>query len=115
MSLFKKSAEPEPTPEPEASVHAPGGKKSAPTPTRREAEAARRARLNPQLSPKEARRRERQAQYAVRDKQFAAVEASPARTLMRDHVDAVAGGGSSLSLELRHSGAVAYGDVKAFN
>ena len=88
MSLFKKSAEPEPTPEPEAPVHAPGGKKSAPTPTRREAEAARRARLNPQLSPKEARRRERQAQYAVRDKQFAAVEASPARTLMRDHVDA---------------------------
>ncbi len=36
-------------------------------------------------------------------------------TLMRDHVDAVAGGGSSLSLELRHSGAVAYGAVKAFN
>ncbi len=86
MALFKKPAEPEPTPQPEASRA--DGRKTAPTPTRREAEAARRARLNPQLSPKEARKRDRQAQYAARDKQFATVEASPARTLMRDHVDA---------------------------
>ncbi len=86
MALFKKSAEPEPTPQ-AAPTHAPGGKKAAPTPTRREAEAARRERLNPTLSPKEARARDRQAQMAARDRQFAEAEATPARTLMRDHVD----------------------------
>ena len=86
MALFKKSAEPEPTPGP-TSTHVPGGKKSVPTPTRREAEAARRQRLNPTLSPKEAKARDRQAQMAARDRQFAEVEASPARLLMRDHVD----------------------------
>lgn len=86
MALFKKPADPEPTPQPEASRQ--DGRKSAPTPTRREAEAARRARMNPQLSPKEARQRDRQTQYAARDKQFAAVEASAPRVLMRDHVDA---------------------------
>jgi len=36
-------------------------------------------------------------------------------TLMRDHVDAVSGVGSSLRLELSHSGAVSYDSVKAFN
>ncbi|HMO46097.1 MAG TPA: flagellar hook capping FlgD N-terminal domain-containing protein [Rubrivivax sp.] len=36
-------------------------------------------------------------------------------TLMRDHVDAVTGGGSSLGLDLRHSGRVSYDAVKAFN
>lgn len=87
MALFKKPAESEPTPEPQAEASRTDGKKSAPTPTRREAEAARRARLNPQLSPKEARKRDRQTQYAARDRQFAAVEASAPRSLMRDHVD----------------------------
>ena len=86
MALFKKSAEPEPTPQ--QPVARTDGRKSAPTPTRREAEAARRARLNPQLSPKEARKRDRQTQYAARDREFAAQEASTGRTLMRDHVDA---------------------------
>jgi flagellar basal-body rod modification protein FlgD len=36
-------------------------------------------------------------------------------TLMRDHVTAVSTAGDSLSLELRHSGAVPYEQVKAFN
>ena len=36
-------------------------------------------------------------------------------TLMRDQVDAVSSAGSTLNLELRHSGAVAYDKVKAFN
>ncbi|MDO5533607.1 MAG: DUF3043 domain-containing protein [Propionibacteriaceae bacterium] len=85
MALFKKSDEPAPMPEP---THQPGAKKAAPTPTRREAEAARRQRLNPQLSPKEAKARARQAQYAARDRQLAEQEATPARTLMRKHVDA---------------------------
>jgi hypothetical protein len=36
-------------------------------------------------------------------------------TLMRDHVTAVSTAGDSLSLELRNSGTVPYGTVKAFN
>jgi flagellar basal-body rod modification protein FlgD len=36
-------------------------------------------------------------------------------TLMRDRVDAVSSAGNSLSLQLRHSGAVPYDTVKAFN
>jgi flagellar basal-body rod modification protein FlgD len=36
-------------------------------------------------------------------------------TLMRDHVDAVSGVGSTMRLELSHSGAVSYDSVKAFN
>jgi len=35
--------------------------------------------------------------------------------LMRDRIDAVATGGSSLTLELRDSGSVPYGQIKAFN
>ncbi len=90
MALFKKSAEPEPTPQPDASAHAPGGKKSAPTPTRREAEAARRERLNPTLSPKEAKQPRRAGPDGARarHRQFAEQENTPARVLMRDHVDA---------------------------
>jgi hypothetical protein len=34
---------------------------------------------------------------------------------MRDHVDAVSSSGTALNLELRHSGAVPYDTVKAFN
>jgi flagellar basal-body rod modification protein FlgD len=36
-------------------------------------------------------------------------------TLMRDRVDAVSSAGNALNLELRHSGAVSYDTVKAFN
>ena len=36
-------------------------------------------------------------------------------TLMRDEVDAVRASGSTLNLELRRSGTVAYDKVKAFN
>jgi flagellar basal-body rod modification protein FlgD len=36
-------------------------------------------------------------------------------TLMRDRVDAVSSDGNALNLELRHSGAVSYDTVKAFN
>ncbi len=35
--------------------------------------------------------------------------------LMRDHVDAVMTGGNKLTLELRYSGSVPYGQIKAFN
>lgn len=62
-------------------------KKELPTPSRREAEAARRERLNPTLTPKEAKARERAAKAALRDEQFAKTEGTPAKVLMRDFVD----------------------------
>ena len=85
MALFKKQTPPVEVPPPTTPV--PGAKKTAPTPSRREAEAARRARLNPQLSPKEARRRDRMAQEAARRKQMSVQEEQPARQLLRDLVD----------------------------
>ncbi|MDO4411588.1 DUF3043 domain-containing protein [Cutibacterium sp.] len=62
--------------------------KKGPTPTRAEAEAARRERLKPTLSKKEARKRER---LAKRERQAAAMEAAerrPERSYIRDYVDA---------------------------
>ncbi|MBD4446729.1 DUF3043 domain-containing protein, partial [Xanthomonas citri pv. citri] len=61
--------------------------KKGPTPTRAEAEAARRHRLNPTLSKKEARKRER---LAKRERQAAAMEAAerrPERGYLRDYID----------------------------
>ncbi len=57
-------------------------KKDAPTPSRREAEAARRQRLNPSLSKKEMRARERAAKAKQRDEQFTRTESAPAKVLM---------------------------------
>ncbi len=62
--------------------------KATPTPTRREAEAARRERLNPSLSKKELRARERAARSSRRDEQFVKTESTPGKVLMRDFVDA---------------------------
>lgn len=61
--------------------------KAAPTPSRREAEQARRQRLNPTLTPKEARIRERQAKNAAREAGLKAVESQPGKVLLRDWVD----------------------------
>jgi len=86
VALFKSSKPAEP--EPPAPTPGPAGsKKAVPTPTRREAEAARRERLNPTLSPKEAKRRAREADQSQRQKAFSALEASAPRQLMRDLVD----------------------------
>lgn len=92
MGLFRPyerpegdKAAPEPTPAPQGTAKPAG--KGAPTPSRREAEAARRERLNPTLSPKELRQRERAAKNSLRDEQFVKVEAAPAKVLMRDFVD----------------------------
>ncbi len=62
-------------------------KKAAPTPSRKAAEAARRERLNPTLSPKEAKLRQRAAEAANRQRAMAGYEASPQRQLVRDVVD----------------------------
>ncbi len=90
MGLFsankdKEAAQP-PASEAEAVSTAPRAK-SVPTPKRRDAEAARRERLNPQLSPKEARRKSRQLASADRRKQMEAIDNTPGKVLMRNWVD----------------------------
>lgn len=62
-------------------------KKAVPTPTRREAEEARRQRVHPNLSPKQAKAKEREARMAQRENSMRAAENVPGRVLMRDWVD----------------------------
>lgn len=86
VGLFSgKKSEVPATPAAQDSVRPAG--KSVPTPSRREAEAARRQRLNPTLTPKESKQKAREANAAARAKQLAATDAVPARALMRDTVD----------------------------
>ncbi|MDR0959850.1 MAG: DUF3043 domain-containing protein [Propionibacteriaceae bacterium] len=62
-------------------------KKTAPTPTRRQAEEARRQRLTPTLTKKEQKAKEREARYKARDEAMERVNAKPANTMVRDYVD----------------------------
>lgn len=94
MGLFSPYKRNEPVaapPEPEAVEPAPVGKgpakKEAPTPTRREAEQARRDRVNPQLSPKEAKARDRKASREARIRAMEQSDKTPARSLARDFID----------------------------
>jgi len=72
-----------------ASEPSPSGhrRKTGPTPTRREAEAARQARVNPTLSRRERRRREAERSRRERAEELGRREADPVRTLARDVVD----------------------------
>lgn len=90
MGLFSASKDKEAAQEPAATPETSGAvprAKSVPTPKRRDAEAARRERLNPQLSPKEAKRRSREQASADRRKEMAAVDNMPGKVLMRNWVD----------------------------
>ena len=62
-------------------------KKERRTPTRAEAEAARKARVNPQLSPKEAKQLMRERNRATRMKAVAEQENEPTKVLLRDYID----------------------------
>jgi len=87
VGLFKSFKNSTPvTPEPPAS---PGqaARKDRPTPSRREAEAARMARLHPELDPKKAKQINREATDQRRRAQMTAVDNLPERALMRDVVD----------------------------
>ncbi|WP_425309845.1 DUF3043 domain-containing protein [Ammonicoccus fulvus] len=88
MALFRKK-DPEPAPAPEPTPAAPKGsrKKEGPTPTRRQAEAARLQRINPQMSKKEARRRNAEANRKQRMSAMEERDGTPERKLMRDFVD----------------------------
>ncbi|MDO5067366.1 MAG: DUF3043 domain-containing protein [Propionibacteriaceae bacterium] len=62
-------------------------RKSEPTMTRKQAEAARMERLHPNLSPAEQRKADREARAKARLEAWDKVEASPERVLARDYVD----------------------------
>ena len=63
------------------------GGKGSPTLSRREAERLRRERLNPTLSKKERKARERAVARARQDDAYAKVESSPERLLLRNYID----------------------------
>lgn len=82
------TAEEEPTSAPSGKKVVRRGEKTGPTPTRKEAEAARMQRLHPNLSKKERKKAEREARYKAQTEAWERVEKSPERTLLRDFVDA---------------------------
>ena len=64
-----------------------GKAKQGPTPTRAQAEAARRARLKPKLSKQDVKKAQRAADRKRQGQQMRAIDARPERVLMRDYVD----------------------------
>lgn len=89
MALLRRKAEP--VAEPEASPPTPAGpgvKKARPTPTRREAEAARRQRVNQQMTNRQARQVAARQARAERMKSLAQRDQTPEKALMRDYIDA---------------------------
>jgi Protein of unknown function (DUF3043) len=89
VALFRRNNEAV-TPEPAATTVDPvsTGKKDRPTPTRKEAEAARRQRMTTTLSKKEARAVASRQSREQRMKAVSAREATPEKVLMRDYIDA---------------------------
>jgi Protein of unknown function (DUF3043) len=89
VALFRRNTQPAAPEQPAATVdHAPTGKKDRPTPSRKEAEAARRQRVTTTLNKKEARAAASRQNRAERMKAINAREAAPEKALMRDYIDA---------------------------
>lgn len=88
MALFRRNNQAV-TPEPATPTvdRSPTGKKARPTPTRKEAEAARRQRMTTTLSKKEARAASSRQQRVQRMRSISAREAAPEKVLMRDYID----------------------------
>lgn len=87
MALFRRNSQP--VPEQTATVEStPTGKKDRPTPTRKEAEAARRQRMSTTLSKKESRAAAGRQSRSDRMRAISAREATPEKVLMRDYIDA---------------------------
>jgi hypothetical protein len=87
---YKRSEEPAAQPATPATPQAEPAqqkKKALPTPTRKEAEAARMERLHPTLTPAQQRKRDRDARAATRDEQLRKVDDQPGRQLLRDFLD----------------------------
>lgn len=90
MALFGRRSAPEEQPEPAPPpATEPGGraKKDRPTPTRKEAEAARRQRVTRNMSKKEARAEVARQNRIARARALSARESAPEKVLMRDYVD----------------------------
>lgn len=93
MGLFRpyerseEAAEPTSTDAGASQQPAPPAKKDAPTPSRKEAEAARRERLHPSLTPAQQRKADRQAQAAARQRAYVEADNDAGRVLMRDFID----------------------------
>ena len=89
VALFRRNAEPAAAPEtsPPASP-GPGSKKHRPTPTRKEAEAARRQRVHKNLTNRQARQVAARQARAERMRRLTERERSPEKALLRDYVDA---------------------------
>jgi len=62
-------------------------KKSVPTPTRKQAEQARRDRIQPVLTKKQANLKNKEARYKAQNEAMAKVHARPVNALIRDWVD----------------------------
>ena len=89
MALFRRNTDPAPAPEPDpATTTGAGGRKDRPTPSRKEAEAARRQRVNKSLSNREARQVAARQARAERMRRLGDRERAPEKALMRDYVDA---------------------------
>jgi Protein of unknown function (DUF3043) len=69
-------------------VRDPSGRKPGPTPSRKEAEAARRARVTQTYSKREARAMATKSNRSDRMRVMAARDGTPEKALMRDYVDA---------------------------
>jgi hypothetical protein len=88
VALFRRNSQPA-TPEPTTTLEsAPTGKKDRPTPTRKEAEAARRQRMSRTLSKKQSRAAASRQSRSQRMRAISAREAAPEKVLMRDYIDA---------------------------
>ena len=89
VGLFKPYDTDSPNDEVAPSTTAAKGpaKKSVPTPSRRQAEQARRNRIAPQLTKKEIRERENKAKYKSRDEALARTNSEPANVLIQYYVD----------------------------
>lgn len=87
--LFRRTTEPvESTPEPSSQAATEAARKARPTPSRREAEAARRQRVNRTLTKKEARVEAGRQTRSSRMRAVTVREAAPEKALLRDYVDA---------------------------
>jgi cation transport ATPase len=83
---YERDKKTEATP-PEETAPGPGDKKGRPTPSRKEAEAARMAAIHPKLTRREIRRKENEAETKRRNAAYEAMEAAPERVLMRNYID----------------------------
>jgi hypothetical protein len=91
VALFRRTGNPPPDPEPVQPVVQSTGpairKKEGPTPSRKEAEAARRQRVNRTLTKKEARAESARQARTQRVRAMSARDNTPEKALLRDHID----------------------------